>query len=163
MRRTAIIGLLLLVSMVASACGEPEAGGDGYSGGSGAPAATPEDPDDTVSSTPDPGGKLTKGKGMPVSAQEGLVDIKPSPFETVKPNASGDAVDIIFYDGIEECYGVDHAHAEYESDEVVVYLFTGRNPEAEICTEQAVLKVFTLELTEPLDGRAIVDGAQSGD
>lgn len=163
MRRTASIGLLILLSVLASACGEPEAGGDGYSGGPGAPAATPEDPDDSVSSTPGPGDKLAKGKGMPVAAQEGLVDIKPSPFERVKPNASGDAVDIIFYDGIEECYGVDHAHAEYESDEVIVYLFTGRNPEAEVCTEQAVLKVFTLELTEPLDGRELVDGAESGD
>jgi len=78
----------------------------------------------------------------------------------VKVVDSGEALDIYFYDGIEQCGGVDHAHLTYEAERVTVNLFTGRNPEAEVCTEQAVYKVFTVDLAEPLDGRELVDGAR---
>jgi len=99
-------------------------------------------------------------KAMPVMAQEGLVQAKPHAYEKVEVSESGDALDIYFWDGIEECGGVDHAHLTYEAERVTVNLFTGQNPEAEVCTEQAVYKLFTVDLTEPLDGRKLVDGAR---
>ena len=157
MRRVMLIGLLLLLSIVGAACGEPT--GDEAGGDSGAPPT--EDPDSPVSSTPDPGGGGADDmKAMPVMAHEGLVDVMPHRYEEAKVVDSGEAVDIYFWDGIEECGGVDHAHLTYEAERVSVNLFIGRNPKAEVCTEQAVYKVFTVDLDEPLDGRELVDGAR---
>jgi hypothetical protein len=159
MRRATIIGLLLLLSLVGAACGEPsedEGGGD-----SGAAPSSPEDPDTPVSSSPDPGGGgIDDMKAMKVPAHEGLVDVRPHRYEEAKVVGSGDAIDIYFWDGIEECTGVDHASLAYGAEKVTVNLFTGRNPETEVCTEQAVYKVFRVELTEPLEGRKLVDGAR---
>jgi hypothetical protein len=97
---------------------------------------------------------------MRVTAQDGLVDIQPHRYERAEVAESGEAVDIYFWDGIEECGGVDHAHLTYGAKRISVNLFVGRNPEAQICTEQAVFKVFSVELTEPLEGRKLVDGAR---
>ena len=159
MRRASIFGLVLLLSLFVAACGEPSNEGDGDSGAPGAPAESP-DPDSPDSSTDDPGGG-TPGdmKAMRVNAQKGLVDIRPRSYEEVEVVDSGEALDVYFWDGIEECTGVDHAHLTYEANRVTVNLFTGRNPEAEVCTEQAVYKVFKVDLTEPLAGRKLVDGA----
>jgi hypothetical protein len=159
MRRAAIVGLILLLSLVGAACGEPsedEGGGD-----SGAAPASPEEPDTPVSSSPDPGGGgIDDMKAMRVKAHEDLVDIKQHRYEEAKVVDSGGALDIYFWDGIEECTGVDHANLAYGAEKVTVNLFTGRNPEAEVCTEQAVYKVFTVDLNEPLEGRKLVDGAR---
>ena len=161
MRRVAIVGLILLLGLVVAACGEPSSEESGNDSGAGAPPATPKDPDPPVSSSPDPGGRrMGEMKAMPVVAQEGLVETRPHAYEKVEVVNSGDALAIYFYDGLEACGGVDHAHLTYEAERVIVNLFTGRNPEAEVCTEQAVYKVFTVELTEPLDGRKLVDGAR---
>ena len=155
MRRSSIVGLVLLLSLVVAACGEPSDDG----GDSGAPPT--DDPDGPVSSSPDPGGGgVDDMKAMPVMAHDDLVDVMPHQYEEVKVVDSGEALDIYFYDGIEQCGGVDHARLTYEAERVTVNLFTGRNPEAEVCTEQAVYKVFTVDLAEPLDGRELVDGAR---
>jgi len=161
MRRVTFVGLLLLLSLFGAACGEPsddEGGGDS----SGAPpAGSPDDPDTPVSSSPDPGGGgMDDMKAMKVMAHDGLVDARPHSYEEAKVVDSGEAVDIYFWDGIEECGGVDHVHLGYGAETVTVNLFIGRNPEAEVCTEQAVYKVFTVDLDEPLDGRKLVDGAR---
>ena len=159
MRRAAIVGLMLLLGLVGAACGEPS---DEASGDSGAPPADSPGPDDPVSDDPEPGGGGgTDGmKAMKVMAHKGLVDVAPHRYEKAKVVDSDRAVEIYFWDGIEECTGVDHAHLAYGSDKITVNLFTGRNPEAEVCTEQAVYKVFTVELEEPLDDRKLVDGAR---
>jgi len=159
MRRVTIIGLILLMSLFGAACGEPS---DEGSGDSGAPPAESPDPDDPVSDSPEPGGGggTDSMKAMRVMAHDGLVDVTQHRYEKTKVAGSGETLDIYFWDGIEQCGGVDHAHLTYEPDKVTVNLFIGRNPEAEVCTEQAVYKVFTVDLAEPLDGRKLVDGSR---
>ena len=155
------MGFVLLLSLVVAACGEPSIEDSGNDSGAGAPPATPEDPDTPVTSSPDPGGGgMDEMKALRVKAQDGLVDLRPHAYEKAEVVDSGEAIDIYFWGGIEECGGVDHAHLGYETERVTVNLFTGTNPEAEVCTEQAVYKVFMVELTEPLDGRKLVDGAR---
>ena len=153
---------MFLLSLVLAACGE-SSNEDRNDSGAGAPAATPDDPDRPVSSSPDPGGG-GGGSGdmeaLPVMAQDGLVDVMPHAYERVEVVDSGEALDIYFWGGIEECSGVDHAHLTYETERVTVNLFTGSNPEAEVSTEQAVYKVFRVDLSEALDGRKLVDGAR---
>jgi hypothetical protein len=159
MRIRAIVGLILLSSLLGAACGEPS--GDEGGGDAGAPAESPDDPEAPDSSSPDPGGGGADDmKAMRVMSHEGLVDVTPHRYEEAKVVDSGRALDIYFWDGIEECGGVDRAHLAYGAEKVTVSLFTGRNPEAEVCTEQAVYKVFTVDLSEPLKGRNLVDGAR---
>jgi hypothetical protein len=159
MRRAAIVGLMLLLGLVGAACGEPS---DEGSGDTAAPPSESPGPDDPVSDSPQPGGGggSDSMKAMKVMAHKGLVDVAPRRYEKTKVVDSGGSLEIYFWDGIEECTGVDHAHLAYGSDKITVNLFTGRNPEAEVCTEQAVYKVFTVELEEPLDDRKLVDGAR---
>ena len=159
MRIRVIAGLILLLSVVGAACGEPS--GQAGGGDAGGPVDSPDDPESPVSSSPDPGGGGAGDmKAMRVMAHRGLVDVRPHPYEKAKVVDSGRALDIYFWDGIEECTGVDRAHVTYGAEIVTVNLLTGRNPEAEVCTEQAVYKVFTVELSEPLEGRKLVDGAR---
>ncbi|MGH2698207.1 MAG: hypothetical protein ACRDJL_03270 [Actinomycetota bacterium] len=153
MRRAAIAVLVLLLGVLAMACGEAT------SNGGGDPAA-PGDPNPPVSSSPDPGGGTGELEAQRVMAQDGLVDVGAHRYEKVEVIDSGEALDIYFWDGIEECGGVDHARLTYEAERITVNLFTGRNPEVEVCTEQAVYKVFQIELAEPLEGRKLVDGAR---
>jgi hypothetical protein len=155
MRRSAIVGLGLLLALLIAACGEP-------SGEGGVDPAAPDDSDAPISSSPDPGGGGGGGKSQAqrVQAQEGLVDVQAHRYEKAKVAESGEAIEIYFWDGIEQCGGVDHAHLTYEAERITVNLFTGRKPEAEVCTEQAVFKVFSVGLDEPLEGRKLVDGAR---
>jgi hypothetical protein len=48
---------------------------------------------------------------------------------------------------------------KYRPREIVVTVFTGRVPSAQVCIEVAVLKVTKVRLDEPIRGRRIVDGA----
>jgi hypothetical protein len=158
-RIRAIVGLILLLSLVGAACEEPF--GDEGGGDAGAPAEPPDDSDAPDSSSPDPGGGGADDmKAMRVMSHEGLIDVTPHRYEEAMVVDSGQALDIYFWDGIEECGGVDHANLAYGAEKITVNLFTGRNPEAEVCTEQAVYKVFTVDLPEPLKGRKLVDGAR---
>lgn len=64
-----------------------------------------------------------------------------------------------FYGGVEACEGLARVETEYESERIIVTLFVGRVPSAEVCIEVAVLKATRVQLEEPVAGRQIVDGA----
>lgn len=93
-----------------------------------------------------------------MAPRTGLVDVRAIRWDRHKAVGGGDAVDVFFWHGIEECYGVDRVEVEYRQDEVEVTLFEGRNPEAEVCIEMAVRKVVRVALDEPLGDRKVVDG-----
>ncbi|MGH2700557.1 MAG: hypothetical protein ACRDJ2_02155 [Actinomycetota bacterium] len=159
MRSTTIIGLVLVAVLSATACGEPVSNDGGSTNGD---AGGSQDPDDPVSSTPDSGGGSGAMKALEVELRDMLVEPREHPFEKSKVIDGGEAVELYFWDGIQECGGPQRVESEYRAEEVVLTLFVGRNPEAEVCTEQAVNKVLTVPLEEPLDGRRVVDGARRG-
>lgn len=159
MRSTTIIGLALVAVLSATACGEPVSNDGGSTKGD---AGGRQDPDDPVSSTPDSGGGRVAMKALEVELRDRLVQPRRHPFEKPKAVGGGEAVELYFWDGIQECGGPQRVESEYRAAEVVLTLFVGRNPEAEVCTEQAVYKVLTIPLDEPLDGREVVDGARNG-
>jgi hypothetical protein len=70
-------------------------------------------------------------------------------------------LDVRFYNGVEECYGLDRVEVEYSQDAVTVTVFVGRVPGAGVCIELAELKVTRVNLEEPLGDRKILDGADA--
>jgi hypothetical protein len=87
--------------------------------------------------------------------------VRPNPFEKVVVQDER-TVEVRFWGGVEECYGVDRVDVEYGETEVTVTVHQGRVPTAEVCIEIAVLTAVRVKLDEPLAGRKIVDGAVNG-
>ena len=140
---------LAMVLLLGVACGEA----------SEPPAAS--DPDAPVTSSP---GTDRPGRGGPqrVETSHGLVDVRPTTFDRWKRLDGGRALDLFFWSGVEECYGVDRVEVEYFKKIVSVTIFEGRRPEAEVCIEMAVRKVVRIQLEEPLGGRTVADGGPGG-
>ena len=118
-------------------------------------------PDDVVSNTP---GEEPSDRGGPlrVEPRAGLVDVRVIGWDRHRVRAKGSAVDLFFWHGIEECYGVDRIDVSYDEKVVTLTIYEGRNPEAETCIELAVRKVLRVTLTKPLGDRAVVDGGPGG-
>lgn len=121
-------------------------------------------PDEPVPDSPGglpPGGGEDQGPQR-VEQRGGLVDPRPLAWERAKVVRGGKAVDLVFWDGVEDCYGVARVEVEYRPRLIEVSLFGGRDPDAEVCIELALKKVIRVELEEPLAGRRIVDGSSPG-
>lgn len=96
-----------------------------------------------------------------MEARDGLIEPRPIPWDKRRIRGSR-TIDLFFWHGVEECYGIDHVDIDYRRRSVRVTLFEGRNPEADICIEIAVRKVIRVHLDESLGGRRVVDGAPGG-
>jgi hypothetical protein len=94
-----------------------------------------------------------------VEPRTGLVDVRPQPWDKARVLDSR-TVEVRFYGGVEECYGVARVDVDYRKRSVVITLYSGRVPAAEVCIEIAVLKAVRVDLDEPLAGRRVVDGAE---
>ena len=64
-----------------------------------------------------------------------------------------------FYNGVEPCYGVDHAIATEAADSVTIEVGVGSNPDAGdvACVELAELQAVRVTLAAPLGNRAVFD------
>ena len=101
-------------------------------------------------------------KAHEVELRDQFIQPRKHPFEKSKIVKDGEAVELYFWDGIQACGSPQRIESEYRPGAVALTLFVGRNPKAEVCTEQAVYKMLTVSLEEPLDGRQVVDGARKG-
>lgn len=148
--RGAVAGGILAALLLAACAGR----GEGPRPPSGQP--DPESPvSGTVPSLAPPGPDQTP---LLVSPRPGLVDVRPSPWDKVEV-LDERTIEVRFYGGVEECYGVDRVDIEYRANEVAVTVYQGRVPTAEACIEIAVLTAVRVTLDEPLAGRQIVEGA----
>ena len=136
---------LLAVLFLLGACG---------SASPDAPAAAPDDAVTGAPATHDDGG----GSGPELrEPEDGLLDVRPRPFDGHE--AKGRKVTLFYYSGVTECYGLDRIEVEESPDRVVITIFEGRRPEAEICPEIAVEVRSVVTLDRPLGKRKVVDGA----
>lgn len=71
-------------------------------------------------------------------------------------------MDLLFWSGVEECYGVDHIDIDYRDKLVEITLYEGREPTAETCIELAVRKIVRVELDERVGNRTVIDGGPTG-
>lgn len=146
----------LRILLVALVCAALMAGGCGtaeeYAGSS---------PDAPVSNTP---GSDTDGRGGPqrVEPRHGLVDVRATVWDRFKLRDGGRAIDLWFWSGVEECYGVDRVEVVFATRAVTATIYEGRDPSVETCIELAVRKVVRVELEEPLGDRTVVDGNSEG-
>ena len=140
----------MVVAALSTACGAP-ADNDA--------AGSPETP---VSHTPGSGSTDPGRPGaLRVEPHDDVIDVRATPFDRFKVRDGGRAVDLYFWSGVEECYGVDRVEVEYSRKVVSLTIFEGRDPDAETCIELAVRKVIRVELVENVANRAIVDGGAS--
>lgn len=117
------------------------------------------DPDSDVSTTvPSPSSPAPEPTPLLVTPRMGLVDVKPNPFDKVVV-LDERTVEVWFYGGVEDCYGVDRVDVKYGDADITVTVYQGRVPTAEVCIEIAVLTAVRVKLDEPLAGRKIIDGA----
>jgi hypothetical protein len=150
MRRQGLATLAAIAGVVLAACGA--LGSD--TARPGAPA-----PDSPVTASPvDPNSPIPSPTPKLVEPQAGLTDVRPQPWESVEPLGPR-TLQVAFYSGVHECYGVDRVEVDYRSKVVAVTLFIGRVPGNQVCVEIAEYQAVEVELDEPLGGREIVDGA----
>jgi hypothetical protein len=150
MKRTGLATLVAKAGVLLAACG-------GVGRDTAVPGAPP--PDAPVSSSPvDPSSPVPSPTPKLVEPQPGLTDVRPQPWESVEP-LDARTLQVAFYSGVHECYGVDRVDVDYRSKVVAVTLFIGRVPGNQVCVEIAEYQAIEVELDEPLGGREIVDGA----
>ncbi len=150
MRAERLVALLITAGIILAACAEE--------GEPGEPPAPPA-PDSPVSTT-GPGAEEPTPEPGPliVAPRSGLVDVGPRPWAEIVTLGSG-RLEVRFWSGVEECYGLDRVEVDETAEAVTITLFEGRVPEAEVCIEIAVLKAVRVSLDAPLAGREILDGA----
>jgi hypothetical protein len=122
------------------------------------------DPDTPVTSPPT---DATDATGAPPAGGARVVEPTPG-LDNVVPTAIDSAVivddttiEVRFYNGVEPCYGVDHATVEQSPTAAIVEVGVGSNPAAGgvACIEIAELQAVRLTLTRPLGDRAVVDAS----
>ena len=149
-------GLLLIVAaLLTGACGGAANGSVGTS------TDYPESPhgDTPGTGTPSAQDGSDGGRNRPElrEPEEGLVDVYDRIFDRHK--AEDRKVTLFYYSGPDECYGLDHIKIRERARKVVLTIFEGRHPEAEVCTDIAVSVRSIATLERPLGGRKVVDGA----
>ena len=117
-------------------------------------SSSPEDPVSAPAQNDDDGRSRPELR----EPEEGLVDVYERIFDRHK--AEGRKVTLYYWSGVDECYGLDHIKIRERVRKVVLTIFEGRDPEAEVCTDQAVKVRSIATLQRPLGDRRVVDGAE---
>jgi hypothetical protein len=148
-------------SQATSAPGHKPDGGSGVAGATCAIGVP--DCDDTGIGAPggDPGDDPGTGEPQIVEPTPGMDNVGQTAFDTATIGADDTTLTIVFWSGVEPCYVLDHVDVSYGAAAVTVTLFQGSDPNAGdvACIDIALQKQVTVTLSEPLAGRAIVDGA----
>ncbi len=181
---TGIIGAVVATSAAGSGASTQERSAGGSA--PGAAGAEPAEPSPgTGTATPRCGTTVTSGSGPDASVgfapcpgdeppvvhpqivepTPGMADVHPIDFDTAKVGDDDRTVTVDFVTGVAPCSVLDHVDVSYGADAVTITLFEGHDPGAGMvaCPAIAVFERTIVTLDQPLDGRAIVDGAASAD
>jgi hypothetical protein len=143
-----MMGLLISLSMAAmvlAGCGSRSAG-----------PAVPG-PNSPVTSSPVSPGPVPSPTPRVLEPEPGLVDVRAQPWDSSEVLAPR-SVQVMFYGGVEACYGLDRVEVRERPDRVAITVFVGRKPQAEVCIDLAELQAVRVTLDEPVEDREIVDG-----
>ncbi len=95
-----------------------------------------------------------------VQPREGLVDVRSVPWASVVPVDDAQVtLEVAWWSGNQACNGLDRIEVAETAEVVTITVFAGRDPDTDICTEEALLVSTTVELDGELGPRSIVDGA----
>jgi len=152
-RRTGRRLLALVAATVSTAglvaCGTGDTGGAVVGAGGDTPATSP--PSDSG------GGGTTTGARL-VEPTPGLNGVIGTTIDSVAV-VDDVTLEVRFYNGVEPCYGVDHATATEAADAVTIEVGVGSNPDAGdvACVEMAELQAVRVTLAAPLGARTVID------
>ena len=96
---------------------------------------------------------------VPGPAHGEVTDIRPVQWKNAEVGPDDSTLTLRYETGSSACYGLDHADVEYEDDEVVVTLYEGTFRGTGACQTVLAATQVIVRLDEPINGRAIVDGA----
>ena len=155
MRR--LLAVLLLPVFLFASCGDD--GADTVSDDDPtSDVSNPDDPDDPGDTEPvDPG----DGVG-PVTPTPGLVDPHPTAIDSVAVTADGDGtkLEVGFYNGVRDCYGLDRVEVTEADESVTIGVFTGSLPIGDVaCIDIAELQMTVVTLDAPLGDRQVIDAS----
>jgi hypothetical protein len=107
------------------------------------------------------GGSVPPAKAQLVEPRPGMANVMPIAYDRATIADDDVTLTIRFWSGVEPCAVLDHVDVQQDPDVVVVTLYQGNDPSAGdvACPDLATLKQVSVDLTEPLAGRDIVDGA----
>ena len=148
--RRRLLALLLIPVLGLAACGDDD------------DTATSDDP-----TTDAPGSGDTEpvdpGDGAgPVTPTPGLLDPRPTAIDSVSvvDGGEGDKVEVSFYNGVRDCYGLDRVEVTEADESVTIGVFTGsRPPGDQVCIDIAQLQVTVVTLEAPLGDREVIDAS----
>jgi hypothetical protein len=157
-----VILVLATASLVASCANTPPVDpGAGGSSGGGTPGVTAPGGSDSIDRQ-NPVDRIHPPAGAsPVVPTPGMADVRPRGWDSVEVSADGLRLTVMFVSGIEPCAVLDHVDVAYGTKAVTVTLYEGHDPGAGdvACPEIGVFKEVTVDLTQPLGTRTVVDGA----
>jgi hypothetical protein len=133
-------GLVLL-----AACGERGA----------SPVAGPNSPATSSPASPSPVFSPTPRIVEPVA---GLVNVRAQPLDSTKV-VGPRTVQVAFYGGVEDCYGLDRVKVREYPNRVEITVFVGEKPGSLACIDIAELQATMVTLDQPIGEREIIDGS----
>jgi hypothetical protein len=142
------IGASLIALLLLAACGSPDQTQPGSGGSAGGPNSGTWNNAD-----PEP---------RRVRPRPGMADLYRLGWDDAKVSKNGKKVTLVFYNGVEPCYVLDHIDVDYNEKNITITMFSGHDPEAGddvACIEIAELLSTRVKLSEPVGDRTIVDGA----
>lgn len=151
MRRTTRLLLALLLAVAVAACGDDD-------------TASPDDPvtDDPGAGDPGPADPTDPAADGPVTPTPGLGNPIPTAIDGVTLVADGDGrkLEVRFYNGIRDCYGLDRVEVDETDEAVTIGVFTGSVPPGDqVCIDIAELQTTVVTLEAALGDRAVVDAS----
>jgi hypothetical protein len=100
----------------------------------------------------------TSEGGAPlVSPEPQLEDPGPAGIRRVDVLEGNRRVRVVYTGGDHRCYGLHHVDVEYRDRLIVLAVYEGRRPGADMCTDIGIFKVTEVSVREPVAGRRIVD------
>jgi hypothetical protein len=86
------------------------------------------------------------------------VNVRPQPLDSTKV-VGPRAVQVAFYGGVEDCYGLDRVEVREGPNQVEITVFLGEKPGSLACVDIAELQATNVTLEQPVGDREIVDGS----
>lgn len=91
----------------------------------------------------------------------GLADARPTSIDRVSFEGDRSKLRVIYWTGVEDCYGLDRVEQKWSKDALTISVFTGRKrlPPNTDCIDIAVSAATIVDLQQELGNRIVIDGS----
>lgn len=94
-------------------------------------------------------------------ATPGLADARPTSIDRVSFEGDRSKLRVVYWTGVEDCYGLDRVEQQWTKDALRLRVFTGRKqlPQNTACIDIAVSATTIVSLQQELGNRIVIDGS----